>query len=80
MTALLWAGTMLGAVVGFFHALQVLQSRMGRPGLDPVKTIWQAVWTWGLWTLFGAYVLTFWILGLICFGISRALRSGRGAA
>ena len=79
MGTYLLAGTAIGAIVGFFHMLYIFSARFGRPGLNPYKTLWQGVWTWGLWTLFGAYVLTFWIFGLLCMGISKVLHRHRDA-
>ncbi len=80
MSDFLWVGTVLGAVLGLLHMLHTFATRLGRPGLSPVKTLWQGSWTWALWTLFGAYVLAFWLLGLVCLGVSRVLHHTRGQA
>lgn len=80
MTEFLWTGTVVGAVIGLLHMLHTFATQLGRPGLHPLKTLWQGVWTWGVWTLFGAYVLAFWIVGLICLGLSRLLNVKRGGA
>ena len=80
MIDFLWAGTVVGAVVGFLHMLYTFATRLRRPGLDPLKTFWHGIWTWVLWTLFGAYVLAFWIVGVVCLGASRLLNLKRGAA
>jgi hypothetical protein len=80
MMEFLWTGVVVGAVMGLLHMLHTFASRLGRPGLGSLKTFWQGVWTWGLWTVFGAYVLTFWILGLICLGAARLLNAKRGGA
>ena len=79
MSEFLLAGTVLGAAVGFVHMLYILSRRLGRPGLSMPKTLWHGIFTWCLWALFGAYVLAFWILGLVCLGMSRLLRRMRGA-
>ena len=80
MIEFLWTGTAAGAAIGLLHMLYTLATRLGRPGLNPLKTVWQGLWTWALWTLFGAYVLAFWILGAICLGLSKLLHGRRGAA
>ena len=76
----LWTGTIAGAVVGLFHMLFTFSTRLGQPGLSPLKTLWQGVWTWVLWTLFGAYVLAFWILGAVCLGVARLRLAKRASA
>ncbi|MEW2915338.1 hypothetical protein [Leisingera sp. JC11] len=77
MSTYLLVGTAMGAIVGFLHMLNILQARLGRPGLAPFKTVWQGIWTWILWTLFGAYVLTFWILGAVLLGVSKLMNGPR---
>ena len=78
MSAFLWTGTILGALLGFLHMLHILASRLGNPDLPRGKTIWHGLWIWGLWTLFGAYVLAFWCLGLVLLGLSRGLAAAGG--
>ncbi len=73
MSTYLLIGTAMGAIVGFLHMLSIFRARLGRHGLAPFKTVWQGIWTWFLWTLLGAYVLTFWILGAVLLGASKLL-------
>jgi len=80
MSEFLWVGMTLGAVIGLLHMLHTFATRLGRSGLSSVKTLWQGIWTWALWTLFGAYLLVFWILGLVSLGISRVVHHARGSA
>lgn len=80
MSGFFWIGACLGAVIGLLHMLHVLATRLGQPGLSIAKTLWQVAWIWALWTLFGAYVLAFWILGALLLGVSRLLGNERGAA
>ena len=56
MVEFLWTGTIVGAVLGLLHMLLTLSTRLGQPGLNPLKTLWHGIWTLVLWTLFGAYV------------------------
>lgn len=74
----IWFGTVLGAVLGALHFLQFLASRLGRAKGHNVHTYWHALWIWALWTLLGAYVLAFWLLGLVLYVIARPF--GRKAA
>ena len=76
MNEFLWIGTLLGAIVGLLHALNTLSTRLKHDRLRRMKTAWQSIWTIALWTLFGAYVLAFWIIGAVIFGISRLLGKG----
>ncbi len=78
MGEFLWFGTMLGASVGFVHFLQFLLTRAGRPGRNFLRHLWHGLWIWALWTLFGAYVLAFWLLGLVLMAISSFLPGKAG--
>ena len=80
MSWFLWIGAWVGAVIGLIHTLHVLATRLGQPGLPMAKTLWQGAWTWALWSLFGAYVLAFWIVGALLLGCSRLLGRGREGA
>ena len=79
MTYLLWTGAFVGLVIGFFNMLNVVSTRLGQPGLKPIKTLWQGLWIWLLWTVFGAYVLVFWIAGLLLLGSAQVVRRRRPA-
>lgn len=77
MSTYLLIGTAMGAIVGFLHMLDVFWTRLDRPGLAYNKTAWQGIWTWFLWALFGAYILTFWILGAVLLGVSKLMNGTR---
>ncbi|MCG7522507.1 hypothetical protein [Ruegeria sp. Ofav3-42] len=74
-----WIGTAIGAAIGLLNMLFILSSRLGQTGLNQAKTIWQGLWVWALWTVFGAYVLALWLLGVVFLGLSRILRRGSEA-
>jgi hypothetical protein len=75
MIDFIWFGTLVGAILGFCHFLQTLVSRLGKPGTSAIGTLWQALWNWALWTLFGAYVFFFWLIGLaLYFVFGRSAR------
>src|SRR5215471_12167315 len=78
MSALLWAGTIVGAACGLGHGVYVFR-RVSRDA--PVATpggphrpqaISYALWTLVLWVLFGVYVTVLWIIAC-CFYIPSRL-------
>ena len=84
MDQFLWLGTALGAVLGVLHAVHLYRQRAARvltggPGRQKAESLYYGLWAFALWTVFGAYVLGFWILGSVGLGISRLL-SGRRTA
>lgn len=72
MGTFLQIGVVLGAVVGLIHALHLFRERRVVAGTG--AALWFAVWTVALWTLFGAYVLAFWIIGALGMALSGAGR------
>jgi len=86
MVEFLWIGSVLGAVVGVLHGIYLYrQQSASAPANDPTRNravgLYYGLWAFVLWTLFGAYVLAFWILGAIAWPIkrlvSRVVRSDR---
>jgi len=82
----LWIGSALGAVVGVLHGVYLYrQQSAGAPANSPtgkrVSGLYYGLWAFVLWTLFGAYVLAFWILGAVAWPlerlVSRVVRSDR---
>lgn len=67
---LLW-GTVLGALCGALHAPLVYRNRVADEGASPLRAAYFAAWTFGLWTLFGAYLLAFWLIGAAGMMVSR---------
>ena len=74
MISFLWLGSAFGAVLGFLHGAYLYReiaaraSATGATGVN-VRGLYYGVWTFALWTLFGSYVLAFWLVG----GIASAL-------
>jgi hypothetical protein len=60
MELFLWAGSAVGVVLGLVHAVYVYRCNAAR-----ARGLYAAVWTFGLWTLFGTYVLAFWLIGWV---------------
>lgn len=79
MNTFIWAGMSLGTALGFLHMLHFLSVRLRKPHLSKAKTIWQALWIWGLWALFGAYVLALWIAGAVLLGVSKFFMARRAS-
>ena len=72
MTNFLAIGSLVGMVIGLFHAWVDFSNRMKRgphhqTGTRPpdlVSALYAALWLVALWTIFGAYVLALWIISL----------------
>lgn len=71
MNEFLWAGAVLGAFFGLIHSVQVYRQRVMDEGASPGRAIWFALWAVGLWIIFGAYLLAFWIIGAVGLAFSR---------
>jgi hypothetical protein len=76
MNEFLWVGSAFGAVLGLLHGIylyQIQASHAVASGLTGSRAtgLYYGLWTFALWTLFGAYVLAFWILGIVVYAISR---------
>jgi len=69
------AGTVLGGVVGFFHAIQCVRSRVIIDHVPLQGALGHGLWVWALWTVFGSYVLFFWLIGLIAMTASGLVRT-----
>ncbi len=78
MTAVLWAGTLVGVVFGLFHALYVYRLVMAEGPADAApshaRAGYYALWTLGLWLLFGSYVLVLWLIGAAFWLVFKAFR------
>jgi len=61
MTIFLQVGLVLGAVIGLCHGATLFRAR--RLVVGSTQAFWFALWAFALWTLLGAYVLFFWLLG-----------------
>ena len=56
------------------HAVQVYRRRVEEEGAGTGRAVYFALWAVALWTLFGAYMLAFWIIGVIGLAVSRLRR------
>ena len=74
----LWIGTALGALVGLLHGAAMFGARRAAGGALG-EALYYSVWTLALWTLFGAYVLLFYILGGVAMLVARLFRKGAPA-
>jgi hypothetical protein len=75
MDEFLWLGTFFGAVFGVLHAVHVYRRRVEEDAAGPGRAAYFALWAVVLWTLFGAYLLAFWIIGAVGLAVSRLRRS-----
>ena len=79
MTAsLLMTGMLVGALLGVFHAVYVyrLLATELPAGVTSghVHAVYYALWTLGLWVIFGSYVLILWLIGAIFYAVFKAFR------
>lgn len=77
MVSFLLVGTLLGAAIGLVHAFHIYGRRKVEGGAGSGEAAWFALWAFGLWTLFGAYVLAFWVVGAAGMAVSRLAGAGR---
>ena len=66
ITVILWLGTAFGFAIGLLHAIQIVAT--GSQDTSPDRLfarIYRAIWSIGLWTLFGAYLLVLWLIAFI---------------
>lgn len=84
MEVFIGIGSTLGGIIGLLHGIH-LYRQQSDPAMHGGSLrrracgLWYGLWAFGLWTLFGSYVLAFWILGAMARAAVR-LPSGRSAA
>lgn len=70
MDMFLWIGSALGATLGFLHAIYLYRQMSARAvntggtGING-RSLYTAIWTFALWTIFGSYILLFWLIGSV---------------
>jgi hypothetical protein len=84
MGTLLWLGSGLGAVLGVLHGIYLYRQQTALTAAGGVLRsraagLYYGLWAFALWTLFGSYVLAFWVLGALAYWTMR-LATGRRAA
>ena len=74
----LWAGSVVGVLLGLAHAAYVYRviANETPAGTAPNHTrgLYFALWTFGLWIIFGSYVLVLWLAGVVLYLIFKAFR------
>ena len=76
MELFLQVGLVLGFLAGLAHAVTIYRQRRALGGRDG---IYYAAWALALWTLLGAYLLAFWLIGAAGMAVAR-FRGSVGAA
>ncbi len=75
---LMWAGSVLGVLLGLAHATYVFNivANGVSPGGSPnyKSAVYFAIWTFGLWVLLGTYVLVLWVVGVVLYLVFKAFR------
>ncbi len=68
-------GTLLGLVTGIVHAVHIIATQSSLPGPNASgQAFYRAAWAIVLWTLFGGYLFSMWVIGLLF----RAVFADRG--
>src|SRR5262245_37175864 len=78
MGTFLWIGSAFGAAVGLLHGVYLYRQQVARASAnDPIgrraAAAYYGLWAILLWTIFGAYVLAFWILGAVAWPVARLI-------
>jgi hypothetical protein len=81
MANFLWIGSALGAALGLLHGIYLYRQQTARALASSTTSsraigLYYGIWAFALWTLFGAYVLAFWIVGSIAYWIARLVPRG----
>ena len=84
MGELLWLGAALGALLGVLHSVYLYRSLVERASAGDAPysravALYHGLWAFVLWTLFGAYVLAFWLLGMLVYAAVSVAKSARSA-
>ena len=81
MSSVLWAGVVIGAVMGLAHGAYLYRSmvtagrgRITSAGPRHIRALYYAVATFVLWVLLGTYVLVLWGVSLIPYGVKRLIK------
>ena len=79
MAEFLWLGSALGAVLGLSHGVYLYRQMAARTPNEraasgKAQALYYALWTFVLWTVFGAYALAFWLLGVLAYPVVRLVR------
>ena len=85
MAEFIWIGSTIGAALGLTHGIHLFRRIAARPAGGhgpggPAQGLYYALWAFLLWTVFGAYVLALWLLGVLLYPVVRTLRGSRPAA
>lgn len=74
----MWVGSVVGMFLGLAHAAYVYRVvANGAPAdgeSNHTRGFYFALWTLGLWILFGSYVLILWLAGITLYIIFKAFR------
>lgn len=82
MALFLWIGTALGMILGLLHArflyrqIAARHSAAGSKRIN-IRGLYYGIWTFALWTIFGSYVLAFWLVGAIANTLLRLIPGQR---
>lgn len=74
----IWVGSVVGALFGLAHAAYVYRITANEyaedTGPNSARGFYYALWTIGLWILFGSYVLVLWLVSITLYGVFKVFR------
>lgn len=76
MSGVLIIGSALGSIAGLLHGTGLYRNQRRRGGTNGAA-LYTALWTFALWILFGAYLLSLWVLACLAYGGYLIWRDGR---
>ena len=79
MTLSLTIWALIGGAAGLIHGSYVYRQVViersaavaGRPAVVQIKACYVALWTLGLWILFGGLVIILWVISAVAYGIAK---------
>ena len=78
MTALMWTGSLVGALFGLAHAAYIYRAISAQAAVgtseNHTRAVYFALWIFVLWVLFGSYVLVLWLVGAMLYIVFKMFR------
>ena len=79
MTLVLTIWTLVSSVIGLVHGSYIYRRVLAESSIEVaehpvavrVQACYVALWTFGLWFLFGALVTVLWVISVVAYGIAK---------
>lgn len=79
MIYILYAGSVVGALIGLVHAIYIYRRRIAGSNASWRTATYRGLWTFFLWTLFGSYLLVLWVVAVIVFSVNKMVPTRNNA-